>query len=469
MSDLICSGCGHVVADDEPWPFACPRAGDGRDHVLARPALARPAPSDAPAGNPFVRYRAWSYPHRVATARGMSDDAYVALVDELDRAVAAVDGKGFAITPYRPLVDAGRQRATGAQVWAKDETGHVAGSHKARHLFGLALWLTVAERTGLVDRAARSRPLAIASCGNAALAAAVVARALDRRLRVFVPPSADDAVVARLRALDAELVVCPRRAGDPPGDPCYHAFRAAVAGGDLPFTCQGSDNGLTLDGGVGLGLELAEQDRALGAGPLDRVVVQVGGGALATAVARGLASAVAGGVLPRPPAVHAVQTEGCFPLVRAWRRVARGLCGDAPVGPAADVAVGGAAAADDARAARWIHASVPREAIDAALVDAATRRPAFMWPWEAEPRSAASGILDDETYDWLAIVRAMLVTGGSPVAAREPDVVAARALAQAAGVPASATGSAGLAGLTTMRELVTADERVAVLLTGVER
>ena len=49
-----------------------------------------------------------------------------------------------------------------------------------------------------VERPARA-PLAIASCGNAALAAAVVARAADRRLRVFIPPDADPAVVARLR------------------------------------------------------------------------------------------------------------------------------------------------------------------------------------------------------------------------------------------------------------------------------
>ena len=35
----------------------------------------------------------------------------------------------------------------------------------------------------------------------------------------------------------------------------------------------------------------------------------------------------------------------------------------------------------------------------------ASHRSQFMWPWEEPPHSVASGILDDETYDWLAILR----------------------------------------------------------------
>jgi threonine synthase len=168
VTALACAGCGRAVADDAPWPFTCPDAGDGRDHVVARAAApAWPVLDGAPAGNPFVRYRALTYPWQLARARGLGDDGYLALVAELDRAVARVDGRGFAITPYRSVTDAG-----GRAIHAKDETGHVAGSHKARHLFGLALWLTVAERTGLVGAPDRRRPLAIASCGNAALAAA---------------------------------------------------------------------------------------------------------------------------------------------------------------------------------------------------------------------------------------------------------------------------------------------------------
>jgi hypothetical protein len=163
---------------------------------------------------------------------------------------------------------------------------------------------------------------------------------------------------------------------------------------------------------VTLGLELAEQHAAqhatLGAGPLAHVAIQIGGGALATGVARGLGWAVARGVLATMPAIHAVQTAACFPLVRAWRRVARGLTAQlaAPVRPADDDARDGRDA--DAATARWLHAHAPAAAIDRAIAAAAADRAAFMWPWETPPHSIASGILDDETYDWLAIVRAML-------------------------------------------------------------
>ena len=84
----------------------------------------------------------------------------------------------------------------------KDETGNVSGSHKARHLMGIMSTSRSLERAGLVTREHR-RALAIASCGNAALAAAVVARAAGRPLDVFVPPDAHPGVLDRLVALGA--------------------------------------------------------------------------------------------------------------------------------------------------------------------------------------------------------------------------------------------------------------------------
>src|SRR3972149_6370553 len=170
-------------------------------------------------------------------------------------------------------------------------------------------------RIGLVPVAAGPPDLAIASCGNAALAAAVVARAADRRLQVFIPTVADPKVVARLRRLGAELTICPR-GGGPPGGPTYRRLRQAVRQGALPFTCQGSDNGLTIEGGKTLGYEmvsvLAEEHHLL-----DRVFVQVGGGALASAVIQAFQDAVRLGVLARLPRIHPVQTRGVQPLGRA--------------------------------------------------------------------------------------------------------------------------------------------------------
>ena len=255
--------------------------------------------------NPFLSFRralAWD---AFAAAAGMTELARVALIEETDAAVAAVAGTGFRWTPFARsdgLSDALGFTATGG-VWIKDETANVAGSHKARHLFTILLHLLTAERMGLAPWPAAAAeggrpPLAIASCGNAALAAATLAAAAAWPIKVFVPPSANESVVARLTGLAAEIVVCPRRAGDPPGDPCVHRFRDAVAAGAVPFSVQGTENAWCLDGGRTIGWEVLYQAESEAAGewgesatgrsghPLDRVIVQVGGGAFAACCRR---------------------------------------------------------------------------------------------------------------------------------------------------------------------------------------
>jgi threonine synthase len=403
-TSITCGGCGYVVPPFDPRPFRCPHAGDGIDHVLVRriDAIDRAAFVD-PGPNPFIRYRTLTHAWHTAAALGISDSEFVAIVRELDSRIAAVDGRGFVETPLR----------AGA-IAVKDETSNVAGSHKARHLMGLMIWLKIAER---IDPTLAAAPLAIASCGNAALAAAVVARAAERRLQVFVPAEAPPAIVTRLQALGANVTRCERRPGEA-GDPAVPRFREAVAGGALPFTCQGTENGLVIEGGQTLGWEIASQLTAAGL-TIDRLFIQVGGGALASAVIAGLEEAREAGVIARIPRIHAVQTEAVAPLRRAWERAEqRGL-------PAA-----------------------------------IARRADFMWPWETPGSSIATGILDDETYDWVAVVRGMSASGGSPVVVSEEELAEAQ---QIAGDGVSATGAAGLAGLLHLR---VSGESQMVILTG---
>lgn len=444
-SRLVCWGCGAAPGPGDPYPFRCPDAGVGDvDHVLVR--MLHPErvhfPDEPPSdGSPFVHYRELLHSYHRARAGGLGEDDFVELATGLDDAVARVAGRGFRPTPFgRSEVLSDRLGFTAAGgVWVKDETGNVSGSHKGRHLMGVLLHLEVAERLGLADP--HDRPdLAIASCGNAALAAAVLARAADRRLRVFVPADADPAVLRTLRELGSQVVTCARPTGVA-GDPAYARLRAEVAAGALPFTCQGSENGLVVEGGETLVHEMASELRSQGLA-LDHLVVQVGGGALASACIQAFDEAVALDALDRRPRIHTVQTTGGHPLERAYRRVRDGL----------------PASAQDAD-------------IDVALHEAARHRSAYMWPWEAEPRSLATGILDDETYDWRAVVGGMLSTGGRPLVVGEDRLARAHALGHAAGYPVSPTGSAGLAGLL---ELIAGgdigpDERVGVLFTGVER
>jgi threonine synthase len=305
---------------------------------------------------------------------------------------------------------------------------------------GVLLHLAVMEACGLLDPAQRP-DLAIASCGNAALAAAVLARACDRRLRVFVPPEADGGIAERLRDLEADVMVCLRERGAV-GDPTYLRLRAELDLGALPFTVQGTENGLAVEGGQTLGYELVTGLADLPGG-LDHLIVQVGGGALASSCIQALREAAELGALGRLPRVHTVQTSGAHPLERAYGRV-RALLPDEP-GP---------------------------DAIRQAMARAAAHKSAFMQAWETRPASVATGILDDETYDWRAVVEGMLTTGGRPLVVSENSLVAANRLAVAqTGIQVDATGSAGLGGLIEMRRTGTIgdQDRVAVLFTGLER
>jgi threonine synthase len=394
-----CAVCATTVDIATVHPFTCPRASLADPHHVLHPLVVgdEPAPSDDP--NPFVafgpRLAWWAF----ARTHGMTEAACVALTREL--------AAGFTTTPFAPspLLSG----ALGANAWVKDETGNVGGSHKGRHLVTILLHLVAAEALHLVDRV--RRPLAIASCGNAAIAAASLARRADWPLNVFAPTGASPSVLGVLESLGAIVHPCARRPGDPPGDPAVLRFREAVVAGAVPFSVQGPENALCLDGGRTLGWEM-------GGAALDRVVVQVGGGALATCVGWGLGPVVR---------LDAVQSAGCAPLSRALAR--------AGSVPPADVP------------AHWGE---------------------LMTPWD-DPRSAADGILDHETYDWLGVRDVLRVSGGRALVAPEAAIRRAHDLGRTSGVPVSATGTAGLAGLLTADGAPTPGERVAVIFSGVER
>jgi threonine dehydratase len=216
------------------------------------------------------------------------------------------------------------------------------------------------------------------------------------------------------------ITVCERRPSDPPGDPAVLRFREAVAAGALPFSVQGPENGMCLDGGRTIGWEMSDTIGGTGPERLDRILVQVGGGALATCVGWGLGPAVR---------VDTVQADGCAPLARAWRR-AREL----------DVA----------------EADVPRCWDE------------LMTPWE-HPSSMADGILDDETYDWLGVFDVMRASGGRPLVVPEDAIASAAAIGEASGIAVSATGAAGIAGLLVSDGRPSDGEQVAVIFSGIAR
>lgn len=424
-----CAVCGESVDIAQPFSWRCPRAtDDDRHHSLQLLQSISPLRSSGDA-NPFLAFRPYLAVDAFMGAHGLTDAARAAMIGELDSLVAAVEGRGFVATPFEradALSDALGFGADGG-VWVKDETHNVAGSHKARHLFTILLHLRAAEFSGLAPwvTAADRPPLAIASCGNAAIAASTLAAAVSWPIRVFVPSSPNLHVTKRLGELGALVVECPRLPSDPPGDPCVHRFREAVVAGAVPFSVQGPENAWCLDGGRTIGWEMARHmEETIEGPPFDRLFVQVGGGAFAASVAAGFRMS---GITPR---LHAVQTEACAPLERAWTRA---------------IEIGGPKGA----AEHWAEC---------------------MWPWEHVGTSAADGILDDETYDWLPVLAAMADGNGSPVVVSEAQVLEANEVGcRLTGIDASHTGTAGLAGLLALRESLAPDERVAVIFSGIRR
>lgn len=373
--------------------------------------------------NPFLRYRERLDSYQAVRDGIVSDDRFVEIVATLDAAIADVEGHGFGVTPLVDGSALAAEAGLSTEVWIKAEPGNVGGSHKARHLFGVTLQMLIDEELG----ARPAERLAIASCGNAAMGAGVVAAALNRPLAVFVPTWADAGIVDRLTELGADVNRCERRQGEA-GDPAYLRFREAVAAGARSFSVQGTDTPTTFDGGRTLGWELFDQvQQRTGRGPgdtsgpgdddgPDRLFIQVGGGALATSVSM---------ALPDVP-LYPVQTEGCAPLRRAWDLL----------NPVFDF---DAAAADPGR---------------------------YMWPWENEPKSLATGILDDVTYDWLPLLRRTRESGGEPVVVAETFIERAYALAHTAtDIPVCATGAAGLAGALQQQPT---EGRVFLLFTGLD-
>jgi len=405
---------------------------------LGAPGAVQANDIDASSNNPFIRYRKFLWSYHQATQKGYLDAEFVRLVQRLDSAVAEVAGKGFEVTPLSNLPALAQELGV-ASLAAKNEAHNVAGSHKARHLFGLALHLEVGQ-------VPVGQPLAIASCGNAALGAAVVARATQRPLNVFVPVHADAAILGELDRLQAKVHLCERQPSEA-GDPAFLRFREALAAGAMAFSVQGTENIFTLDGGRCLGWELAEalaagggaaSDQAnLAGGSAESLFIQVGGGALASSVVQGLAEACDLGLLRSLPRLFAVQTAGCYPLARALKLLLQKAGSDS---------------------------------LETAWRDAEDQPNLYMWPWELEPQSIATGILDDETYDWLPIIWGMLESaGGAPVVSEEILQQASALATQHSGTEVGPTGAAGLAGAIKVASASNGSKDTSSVLLGAER
>jgi threonine synthase len=422
--------------------------------------------------------------HPLISACGLIGfDRYRRILDGITDRLFHLEGQYFEVTSLTEEPGLASALGRPGRLWVKNETGNVTGSHKGRHLMATLLYLeALRELTG----AAEKKTLAIYSCGNAALGAAAVARAGGYELHAFVPEDVEPAVAAMLAERGAVVEKIPR-SNIGAGDPCYLAFQEALAeNGWVPFACAGNDNWSNIEGGSTLGWELVMQllERSE---TLDNVVIQVGGGALARSVAQAFEEALQLGVTQALPRIHVCQPEGGFPFVRAYllalAEIARrsghdfDLSYDRNADPGVQLQKTKAFAATHPDQIQAVAAFVQRRfefpLVQSVLKDMAGMSGHFMWPWDGTaPHSLAHGILDDVTYDWYHLLKAMLRSGGSAAILAEDTIRTAYTSAQRhTGIRVCPTGAAGLAGLIQLEAsgMVDKSESVGIFFTGFDR
>jgi len=481
---LNCPSCRKDYPIESGF-FSCPGNRAGEEHTLRR---ILPPGSQTAAG---IR-KSWAQGSRhsfdlfhslLSGCNLLGYGRYGRILGGMTERLLRQEGLDFSVTPLTE--EPGLAPAIGrtGRLWVKNETGNVTGSHKGRHLMGTLLYL---EALRELKGGGAKKVLAIYSCGNAALGAAAVARAGGYDLHAFVPDDVDPTVAAMLTERGAIVDKIPRSTTGE-GDPCYLAFQKALnQNGWVPFACAGNDNWSNIEGGATLGWEMVMQmsDRCA---KIDNVVIQVGGGALARSVAQALEEALQLGFIQVLPRIHVCQPAGGFPFVRAYllalAEIARrsGLPFDLDYQHGADP---GAQleetlaythfGRDQIQAvANFVKSHFDSPVMQSVLSDMAGKPGRFMWPWDGgTPHSLAHGILDDLTYDWYYLLRAVLRSGGRVEILAEETIRDAYVKAQShTGIPVCPTGAAGLAGLIQLTDAGAIDrgESAGLFFTGFDR
>ena len=481
---LKCIECSKIytLETNKPVYYCENRRQGGGDHILEKVlpdefffnirTLLDPSPNST---NPYLLFRKFSYSYYFAKKLKID---FKSLITGINDSLKEIGEPGFEMTPL--LVKDNIPGAPGRTL-IKNETCNVSGSHKARHLMGNIIYLEVLSKAGIIQK---KPELAIYSCGNAALGAAAVAKAAGYKLDVFIPVNVNPRVIQKLNHYGANAVECPRIPGES-GDPCYNRFQEALTSGAVPFSCSGPDNWANIEGGQTLCLELVAQ-ASLIKQKIDAIVIQVGGGALASSAAKTIEELYLAGSIDTMPAIHTVQTEGGYPLVRAYLIILKEIAiknklncslsiddsSEAPVKNQAFLKYQNNNLHEILEIAEFCRANYTTEKIQNIFKDCAQNMKKYMWAWEVEPHSIAHGILDDITYDWFKIMQMMFRTGGIPITVTEQELKEANTLAKSSTkINVDHTGSSGFSGYIKLKKLgvIPKEASAAVIFTGIER
>ena len=187
------------------------------------------------------------------------------------------------------------------RLWIKDEGTNPTGSFKAR---GLSAAITRALAAG-------ASAFTLPTAGNAGVAAAAYGARGGARVRVYAPKTTPKPILTQIAAFGADLHLLDGHIGD-----CGKASRAyAAESGALDLSTLREP--YRIEGKKTMGLELADQF----AWELPEVILYpTGGGTGLIGMWKVFGElAAAGWIGPRMPRMFTVQSDGCAPVVRAFK------------------------------------------------------------------------------------------------------------------------------------------------------
>lgn len=254
-----------------------------------------------------------------------------------------------------PMMEIDEPALPGVAFLKLEQTQHT-GTFKARGAFNRQL---KAVEAGVLDPAVG---IVAASGGNAGMANAYAARELGVPAHVYVPATAPEVKVARLRSYGAVVHLV--------GTQYLHAYEAAMAHADASgaLFCHAYDQDEIVAGAGTVGLEMLEQSAGL-----DTILVAVGGGGLMGGIAAAVGQRVR---------VVGIEPELCPTLHRALE-----------AGEPVDIGVSGLAA-DSLGAARIGgigFAQAVAHGVESRLVTDESIAEARTWMWENQRMALEHG------------------------------------------------------------------------------
>lgn len=303
-------------------------------------------------------------------------------------------GEGF--TPLTPAKNLG-ERVRLKNLWIKDESSNPTGSFKAR---GMSVAISMAKKLGI-------REICLPSAGNAAGAAAAYSARAGTNAFVFMPEDTEPCFLSECKSFGAQVELVDGVITD-----CATKMAKTMKGKNW-FDLSTLKEPYRVEGKKTMGYELAEQ---FGWQLPDVIIYPTGGGTGIIGMWKAFDEMQKlGWVQGKKPRLVCVQSEGCAPIVKAFKEGKE-----------------------------------------------------FAKEWK-KPETIASGIRVPRAIGDFLILKALRESHGTAVAVSEQEILnSVREIAQTEGILACPEGGATLAGVKRLVEenKVTRDHRIVLFNTG---